>query len=75
MNEGKNIISTSNDPKMEDIGIFENGQKVFSRDDFKNGFGLNFSNYYYLLEKKINMIFRKAKINKVSGSKAAFQEN
>ena len=75
LNEGKNIISTSNDPKMEDIGIFENGQKVFSRDDFKNGFDFNFSNYYCLFEKKIDIIFRKAKINKVSGSKAAFQEN
>ena len=75
LNEGKNFIFTKKYPKMEDIGIYENGEKVYSRDDFKNGYNLNYSNYNDILGIKIDMTLRKVKINKTSGTKAALEEN
>jgi len=75
LNVGKNIIFADKNPSLEKVGIYEDGKLKYKKDDFKNGYKLNYSNYNVLLGAKINMTARKVRINKTSGSKAALEEN
>ena len=75
LNEGKNIFFSDKNPTLEDVGIYENGQLKYKKDDFKNGYKLTYSNYNALLGAKIKMTSRKVRINKTSGSKEALEEN
>ena len=75
LNEGKNIIFADKNPSLENVGIYEGGQLKYTKDDFKNGYKLTYSNYNALLGAKINMTTRKVRINKTSGSKEALEEN
>ena len=75
LNEGKNIIFSDKNPSKESVGIYEEGKLKYTKDDFKNGYKLTYSNYNELLGAKINLIGRKVRINKTSGSKAALEEN
>jgi hypothetical protein len=75
LNEGKNIIFADKNPTMEDVGIYEDGELKYKKDDFKNGYKLTYSNYNALLGAKIKMTSRKVRINKTSGSKEALEEN
>ena len=49
--------------------------RKYNKDDFKDGYKINYSNYNSILGAKINMVLRKVRINKTSGSKAALEEN
>ena len=49
LNEGRNIVFADKDPTLENVGIFENGQLKYKKDDFKNGYKLTYSNYNSLL--------------------------
>jgi Mg-chelatase subunit ChlD len=75
LKEGNNIIFADGNPSLEKVGIFEGGRLKYKKDDFKNGYKINYSNYNTLLGAKINMTARKVRINKTSGSKAALEEN
>ena len=75
LNEGKNIIFADKNPTLEKVGIYEGGKLKYTKDDFHNGYKLNYSNYNALLGAKINMTARKVRINKTSGSRAALEEN
>ena len=75
LKEGNNIIFADGNPSLEKVGIFEGGRLKYNKDDFKNGYKLNYSNFNTLLGAKINMVARKVRINKTSGSKAALEEN
>ena len=75
LNEGKNIIFADKNPKLENVGIYEDGKLKYTKDDFKDGYKLTYSNYNALLGAKINMTTRKVRINKTSGSKEALEEN
>ena len=75
LKEGNNIIFADGNPSLEKVGIFEDGRLKYNKNDFKNGYKLNYSNYNTLLGAKINMTARKVRINKTSGSKAALEEN
>ena len=75
LKEGNNIIFADGNPSLEKVGIFEDGRLKYNKDDFKNGYKLNYSNYNTLLGANINMVARKVRINKTSGSKAALEEN
>ena len=75
LNEGKNIIFADKNPLIEQIGIYEEGILKYKKNDFKNGYKINYLNYNALLGVKINMIARKVRINKTSGSIAALEEN
>ena len=75
LNEGRNIVFADKDPTLENVGIFENGQLKYKKDDFKNGYKLTYSNYNSLLGAKIQMTSRKVRINKTTGSKEALAEN
>ena len=75
LKEGNNTIFSDGNPSLEKVGIYEGGKLKFKKDDFKNGYKINYSNYNILLGSKINMTARKVKINKTSGSKAALEEN
>ena len=75
LNEGKNIIFADKNPTIEDVGIYEDGELKYKKDDFKNGYKLTYSNYNALLGAKIKMTSRKVRINKTSGSKEALEEN
>ena len=75
LNEGKNIIFADKNPSLEKVGIYEDGKLKYTKDDFKNGYKMNYSNYNALLGAKINMTARKVRINKASGSKEALEEN
>ena len=75
LNDGENIIFSDENPSKENVGIYEGGELKYTKDDFKNGYKLTYSNYNDLLGAKINLIARKVRINKTSGSKAALEEN
>jgi len=75
LKEGNNIIFADGNPSLEEVGIFEGGRLKYKKDDFKNGYKINYSNYNTILGAKINMTARKVRINKTSGSKAALEEN
>ena len=75
LNDGENIIFSDENPSKENVGIYEGGELKYTKDDFKNGYKLTYSNYNDLLGAKINLIGRKVRINKTSGSKAALEEN
>ena len=75
LNEGRNIIFADKNPTAENVGIFENGKLKYTKNDFKNGYKLNYQNYNALLGAKINMTARKVRINKTSGSREALEEN
>ena len=75
LNEGKNIVFADKNPKLENVGIYEDGKLKYTKDDFKDGYKLTYSNYNALLGAKINMTTRKVRINKTSGSKEALEEN
>jgi len=75
LKEGNSIIFSDGNPSLEKVGIFEGGKLKYKKDDFKNGYKINYSNYNILLGAKINMTARKVRINKTSGSKAALEEN
>ena len=75
LNEGKNIVFADKNPTLEDVGIYEDGELKYKKDDFKNGYKLTYSNYNALLGAKIKMTSRKVRINKTSGSKEALEEN
>jgi hypothetical protein len=75
LKEGNNIIFSDGNPSLEKVEIFEGDKLKYKKDDFKNGYKINYSNYNILLGEKIDMTARKVKINKTSGSKAALEEN
>ena len=75
LNKGKNIIFADKNPALEDVGIFEDGKLKYTKNDFKDGYKLTYSNYNALLGAKINMTTRKVRINKTSGSREALEEN
>ena len=75
LNKGRNVIFADKNPTVEDVGIFEEGKLKYTKNDFKNGYKMTYSNYNALLGAKINMTARKVRINKTSGSKAALEEN
>ena len=75
LNEGKNVIFADKNPSIEHVGIYEEGKLKYTKDDFKNGYKINYLNYNALLGVKINMTARKVRINKTSGSIAALEEN
>lgn len=75
LNEGKNIIFADKNPSLEKVGIYVDGKLKYTKDDFRNGYKMNYSNYNSLLGAKINMTARKVRINKASGSKEALEEN
>ena len=75
LKEGNNIIFSDGNPSLEKVGIYEGGKLKYKKDDFKNGYKINYSNYNILLGAKINMTARKVRINKTSGSEAALEEN
>ena len=75
LNKGKNIIFADKNPALEDVGIYEDGKLKYTKNDFKDGYKLTYSNYNALLGAKINMTTRKVRINKTSGSKEALEEN
>jgi len=75
LKEGNNIIFSDGNPSLEKVGIYEGDKLKYKKDDFKNGYKINYSNYNILLGAKINMTARKVRINKTSGSKAALEEN
>ena len=76
LQKGKNIIFADKNPCTEDVGIYdENGMRKYNKDDFKDGYKINYSNYNSILGAKINMVLRKVRINKTSGSKASLEEN
>ena len=75
LNEGKNIIFTDKNPTIEDVGIYEQDQLKYTKEDFINGYKMTYSNYNSILGAKIRMTARKVKINKTSGVKAALEEN
>lgn len=75
LNEGKNVVFADKNPILEDVGIYEDGKLKYTKNDFKDGYKLTYSNYNALLGAKINMTTRKVRINKTSGSKEALEEN
>lgn len=75
LNEGKNFVWADKNPSLENVGIYEGGKLKYKKEDFKNGYKINYSNYNGLLGVKLNMTARKVRINKTSGSKAALEEN
>jgi len=75
LKEGNNIIFSDGNPTLEKVGIYEDGRLKYKKDDFKNGYKINYSNYNSLLGTKINMTARKVRINKTSGSREALEEN
>ena len=75
LKRGKNIIFADKNPTVEDVGIYEEGQLKYTKNDFKNGYKMTYSNYNALLGAKINMTARKVRINKTSGSQSALEEN
>ena len=75
LNKGKNIVFSDKNPSLEEVGIFEEGKLKYTKNDFKDGYKLTYSNYNALLGAKINMTARKVRINKTSGSKEALEEN
>ena len=75
LKEGNSTIFSDRNPSLEKVGIYEGGKLKYKKDDFKNGYKINYSNYNILLGAKINMTARKVKINKTSESKTALEEN
>ena len=75
LNEGKNLIFADKSPILENVGIYENNQLKYTKDDFKNGYKIDYQNYNKLLGTKIDMTIRKVRINKTLGSKEALKEN
>lgn len=58
LNVGKNVIFADKNPTLEKVGIYEDGQLKYTKDDFKNGYKLNYSNYNSALGAKIDMTVR-----------------
>ena len=75
LNEGNNVIFADKSPIIENVGIYEGNKLKYTKDDFKNGYKIDYQNYNSLLGAKIDMTVRKVRINKTLGSKEALKEN
>ena len=75
LNEGNNVIFADKSPIIENVGIYEGNKLKYTKDDFKNGYKIDYQNYNSLLGAKIDMTVRKVRINKTLGSKEALEEN
>ena len=69
------ILFADKNPSLENVGIYEGGKLKYKKEDFKNGYKINYSNYNGILGVKLNMTARKVRKNKTSGSKADLEEN
>ena len=75
LNDGNNKIFADKSPIIENVGIYEGNKLKYTKDDFKNGYKVDYQNYNSLLGAKIEMTVRKVRINKTLGSNEALEEN
>jgi hypothetical protein len=73
--EGRNIIFADKNPSHIEASIIENGEIICSKKNFKDDEVLDFDNYNKIIGPKVDVILRKIKINKISESTEALEEN